>query len=560
MTPKRSKKIWAANLTQRLKATGVAWHPRVKRQGEAAFSLIQHSSAAETVVAILTPRDKGLAGMLQAYKHESGTDSLVVVICLEGIRQSVDFADVEVDLTDLPAWSHRPILEKLGRVISEKRLPNILVGSFADLNVAATMKWSKLPVLGWIEEGHEVTEHEAFVELARTSDVMVGRSLATCISAMDALEFRLPLAEHPRLLALEDEQNRLRDFRQVLQPAPPIEKLVVHSFDRYHEVEAILRHQNVVRRMPAIDTDLTENRLNIIDGPKHKELRSMVQPMFTPKGMEALRDDIRREVRHQFKTIAALNEVNLGKDLCQPLNLTILSNFIGMPRTALKDLEHLGAKRIRRMLPNFPNVQLNETHFFRQLHKQVEGWLQIEHPPERSILRLLKSNHNLKDPGTKIDAGNLISSIITAGLHATNAFLLQVTEHIVRQPKVLDALRRAPEEIPAAVEEFLRFYSTTEQLVWLRAAEDFNFAGQTIHKGDRFRVHIKKANRDLAVFEDPETFDWRLGRKRHLAFGIGIHHCLGAWLVKAQTEILLEEWARADESVWPQNLSLTDSR
>ena len=87
----------------------------------------------------------------------------------------------------------------------------------------------------------------------------------------------------------------------------------------------------------------------------------------------------------------------------------------------------------------------------------------------------------------------------------------------------------------------------SEKLVWIHVREDFKWGNRHFEAGDLLGVNILQANHDPDIFPHPEKFDWRRPLKRHLAFGIGAHHCLGAWLVRTETTILLEHLMRQPE-------------
>jgi len=106
------------------------------------------------------------------------------------------------------------------------------------------------------------------------------------------------------------------------------------------------------------------------------------------------------------------------------------------------------------------------------------------------------------------------------------------------QPAVLEALRADPAGIPAALEEVLRYRSPV-QMMYRRAVADVTLGGQTMRAGQTVLAQIGAANRDETVFPDPERFDPRRTPNRHLAFGHGIHFCLGAPLARLEGKIAI---------------------
>jgi cytochrome P450 len=131
-----------------------------------------------------------------------------------------------------------------------------------------------------------------------------------------------------------------------------------------------------------------------------------------------------------------------------------------------------------------------------------------------------------------------------AGYMSTTFLIATGSYNLLQNPAQLALLRQQPELIPNAVEEMLR-YDTPAQLVDRVAAEDLTIAGVKIRKGDNVTAVLGSANHDETVFSDPETFDVTRDAAAHVAFGDGIHYCIGAPLVRlvgpAAVKTLLQE-------------------
>ncbi|MFF0577432.1 cytochrome P450 [Streptosporangium saharense] len=132
----------------------------------------------------------------------------------------------------------------------------------------------------------------------------------------------------------------------------------------------------------------------------------------------------------------------------------------------------------------------------------------------------------------------MVFLLLIAG-HETTANMIPLGVHaLLRHPDQLDALRADPEGWPLAVEELLRYHSIVDWVGFDRVAtQDMEVGGQAVRAGEGFFVLGASANRDPRVFDNPDTLDIRRGARNHLAFGYGVHQCLGQNLARAELEI-----------------------
>lgn len=144
--------------------------------------------------------------------------------------------------------------------------------------------------------------------------------------------------------------------------------------------------------------------------------------------------------------------------------------------------------------------------------------------------------------GEKLGMEDLLSFcmlLLVAGNETTTNLignsLLTFTEH----PETLDHLAKKPEDIPNAISEVLRYRSPAQSL-FRKATKDVELGGQKIKKGDVLAVWFGAANHDPEVFPNPEVFDIHRNNHDHLAFGHGIHYCLGAPLAKLEAKVAFE--------------------
>jgi cytochrome P450 len=164
--------------------------------------------------------------------------------------------------------------------------------------------------------------------------------------------------------------------------------------------------------------------------------------------------------------------------------------------------------------------------------------------PDDSILSALIT---AEDEGDRLTTGEIVSTallLLVAGFETTVNLIGNGTVALLGDPDGWDRLRRDPALVPAAVEEMLR-YDSPVQLTARTATEDVEVGGRVIAAGQPVIVFIGGANRDPAVFDQPDEF--RIGRPdpgRHLSFSLGMHHCLGAALARLEGRIAIEELTR----------------
>jgi cytochrome P450 len=125
--------------------------------------------------------------------------------------------------------------------------------------------------------------------------------------------------------------------------------------------------------------------------------------------------------------------------------------------------------------------------------------------------------------------------LFNAGADTTRSLLCYGLELLLARPELMDRLRREPALVPGAIEEMLRFEPPVIQFR-RTATQDTDLGGRTIREGDKVVVFFPSANRDEAVFPDPDRFDIERTPNDHLAFGYGTHHCLGAPLARLESK------------------------
>jgi unspecific monooxygenase len=238
-------------------------------------------------------------------------------------------------------------------------------------------------------------------------------------------------------------------------------------------------------------------------------------------------------------------EVDLIATLAHPLPVIVISEMLGVPPADQDRFSGWSDALARGLDPDFllSDEQLDERDQARQEFAEYFRDLAARRraSPGEDLLSALATVEELSE-------ADLLATcvlLLVAGHETTVNLIANGTLALLRHPDQLAYFRAHPEEAPAVVEELLR-YDPPVQLSARVALEDVPIAGQTIHRGEIVLMLLGAANRDPEVFSDPDRLDLTRAPERHLAFGLGIHFCLGAPLARLEGRLALSALVRRD--------------
>ncbi|HEU5155507.1 MAG TPA: cytochrome P450 [Streptosporangiaceae bacterium] len=313
-----------------------------------------------------------------------------------------------------------------------------------------------------------------------------------------------------------------------------------------------------------------------LDPPDHTRLRRLVSKAFTARLVERLRpriselvDDLLAEVSGETDLIAAL---------AWPLPVAIISELLGVPPEDKNRFKAWSDALARGLDPDFmlPPAEIERRErardefidYFRALadrRRRAHGGRGGNGAGNRAVNGddLLSALVAVSDQGDVLSEAELLATcilLLVAGHETTVSLIGNGALALLRNPGQLAWFRAHPEAAASAVEELLR-YDPPVQLTARSALEDVELAGQRIERGQMILLLIGAANRDPAVFADPDRLDLTRKAERHLAFGLGIHYCLGAPLARLEGQIALtklfgREVSLAGEVSYRDNLIL----
>ncbi len=296
--------------------------------------------------------------------------------------------------------------------------------------------------------------------------------------------------------------------------------------------------------------------LLFMDPPEHTRLRGLVAPAFGPRRVDQLRGLIRRTADELVTAMAERGDttVDIIEQFAYPLPIRVICTLLGVPAADHEQFRHWSATLTRAVDPRMlrsddDNAEIEEAGD--QLRRYTEAMIdeRRRHPGDDLLSDLLRpSTEPTTRPDELLDDGELnelVTLILVAGHETTVNLIGNGLAALLDHPDQLAEWTAQPTLADSSVDELLRFDSPV-QLAQRIATEPLELDGTTIPPGDQVIVILASANRDPTVFDDPDRLDIRRSNaNRHIAFGGGIHHCLGAALARAEGAIALSTLLRA---------------
>ncbi len=326
----------------------------------------------------------------------------------------------------------------------------------------------------------------------------------------------------------------------------PVGAWLVTSYDAVLEV---LRQPELYSSL-AMRAAMTQGRLDDDEGPppmvissdppQHTRLRTLVNRGFTPRRIQRMEPLVRRITKDLFAEIDRRGECDLVGDLTVPLPVMVISEMLGIEPERFEDFKRW-SQVIVSVFGRSPSEDQLET--FHVTLDELDNYLEplIERRrsnPRDDIISVLTQ----KEEEDALSADELIGFVILlliAGNETTTNLIGNTIIALWDNPEQLALLNTSPERIPDAVEEALRF-SSPVQMLFRQTTQDVELGGEKIPEGAIVMPCYAAANRDPKRFEDPDRFDIGRDSQGHVAFGLGLHFCLGASLARLEARIALE--------------------
>lgn len=283
------------------------------------------------------------------------------------------------------------------------------------------------------------------------------------------------------------------------------------------------------------------------DPPDHTRLRGLVSKAFTPRMVEGLRPRVGAIVTELLDAALACGEMDAVADFAYPLPVRIICDMLGIPPADQARFQQWSAALARGIDPDF--LLPEEVHHDRMdaLAAFAEYFFALlserrAHPGPDLLSQLAEA----EEAGDTLSEGELLATailLLVAGHETTVNLISGGVLALLEHPDQLERLRADPALIRTGVEELLRYVSPV-QLTGRSLTDDLPVGGEVLGKGEFVVVLIASANRDPEAFSDPEGLDLARADNRHLGFGFGLHHCLGAPLARLEAQVAFGELVR----------------
>jgi cytochrome P450 len=280
------------------------------------------------------------------------------------------------------------------------------------------------------------------------------------------------------------------------------------------------------------------------DPPAHTRLRKLANKAFTPAMVESLRPKVEAIVKMLLDRVEDGQPFDIIGALAFPLPTIVIAEMLGAPR---EDREHLknwsenitsfqqAGKVVLERAERAQQSILELTDYFRALIQERRK------TPKDDLLSALAA---VSEDGETLSDSDLFDTCVTlliAGHETTTSLIGNGMLELLKDPEQMELLRADPGLIRSAVEEMLRFHSPVLAM-HRRVAKDVTLRGRQISSGDLLYMILAAANRDPEVFFEPNHFNIRrpVAENKHIAFGYGIHFCLGAPLARLEAPIAVQ--------------------
>jgi cytochrome P450 PksS len=352
--------------------------------------------------------------------------------------------------------------------------------------------------------------------------------------------------------------TRLRAEEPVCSTTLP-DKTRVWLLSRYDDVNSLFKDERFTKErrkamtaeqlrkqpwVPPVFRPLERNMLDL-DPPSHTRLRALVQKAFTPRLIEQMRSRVDSLAEELLDAVAEKGEMDLVRDYALPLPMTLITEILGVPARD-RDKFHQWSNVIVsisqfksnwRVIPAIRAIWMFN-RYLRRFFKERRA------SPKDDLTSALIQAEEGGDALSEDELFAMVFLLLVAGHETTVNLIANGVLELLEHRDQIDKLRNDPSIIRTAVEELLRFTSPVFMSTERYAREEVTIRGVTIPQGEMTLGVIGSANRDETVFENPDGLDLRRENNKHLAFGYGIHFCLGAPLARLEAQMAINTLLR----------------
>lgn len=333
----------------------------------------------------------------------------------------------------------------------------------------------------------------------------------------------------------------LRDHMPVM--AVEHEMMTGTSVALHADVTTVLQNADIFSSLGAAEIGQVRPLIPLeIDPPEHSKYRKLLDPLFAPRRVALLESSTRALVNDLIDAVIDDGACNFHTSVAEPLPSQVFLTMFGLPVGRTSEFIELKDGIIRPPVEGFDEA----TEFRYETGQKIYAVLQeaIEekkaNPTDDFISQFLDAEvdgHRLTENDV-LDIGYLF---FLAGLDTVTASLDCMLAYLAQNPAEQKRLVDSPDDIPAAMEELLRWETPVAGVVRV-ATQDTELSGCPIQAGDKVSVNLGSANTDERFWTDADKVDFDREINKHIAFGGGVHRCLGSHLARMELRVGLEEW------------------
>ena len=288
----------------------------------------------------------------------------------------------------------------------------------------------------------------------------------------------------------------------------------------------------------------------LVDPPEHSRLRKVVADVFSKAQLAALGETIARSASELIDRAVRRRTIDWVGEVAAPLAMRVMLRMMAIPEHDRGRWETWSRDRARLLEMIAPRSERKTAHLAgAQIQRYLMALLrQRVQSSDPDAVSTLARHAAQSDRISMIEASDMLMVLMIAGNETTTNLIGNGMLALLRHPRQMQRLREEPGRIRAAIDEMLRFDSPV-QTDFRIAKTQIDLEGHTIKPGDGVILLIGAANRDETVFEQADVFDISRNGAKHLSFGLGVHHCIGAELARMEAGAVFTEAFRKFGSI-----------
>ncbi|MFJ4892770.1 cytochrome P450 [Streptomyces sp. NPDC088788] len=309
----------------------------------------------------------------------------------------------------------------------------------------------------------------------------------------------------------------------------------------YEEARAALADPRLAKDAAKIgitflDEELIGKYLLVADPPQHTRLRSLIAREFTPRRVAALAPRIQEITDELLDAMLPRGHADLVESFAYPLPLTVICELLGVPAPDRATFRALSSEAVA------PTSADSEYDAFVRLAAYLRDLIEDKRsagPADDLLSGLIRTTAEDGDRLSPEELRGMAFVLLVAGHETTVNLIAGAVHALLSHPDQLAALRADMTLLDATVEETLRYEGPVENATFRYAAEPLDIGGTRMASGDAVMIGLTAADRDGTRYPAPDRFDIRREARGHIAFGHGIHYCLGAPLARLEARVAL---------------------